>query len=31
MVLVLDPTEVLTRAEQSLLDRFAADTNKASV
>ena len=31
MVLLLDPTEVLTRAEQSLLDSFQAESKKASV
>ncbi len=31
MVLLLDPTEVLTRAEQSLLDSFQAESKKARV
>ncbi|MDY6948942.1 MAG: chemotaxis protein CheW [Pseudomonadota bacterium] len=31
MVLLLDPTEVLTRAERGLLDSFQAETRKASV
>lgn len=31
MVLVLDPTELLTRAERSLLDSFQAESKKASV
>jgi purine-binding chemotaxis protein CheW len=30
MVLLLDPTEVLTRTERSLLDSFQAESNKAS-
>jgi purine-binding chemotaxis protein CheW len=30
MVLLLDPTEVLTRAERSLLDSFQAESRKAS-
>jgi purine-binding chemotaxis protein CheW len=30
MVLLLDPTEVLTRAEQSLLESFQAETQKAN-
>jgi purine-binding chemotaxis protein CheW len=29
MVLVLDPTELLTRAEQGLLDKFQSETRKA--
>jgi purine-binding chemotaxis protein CheW len=30
IVLLLDPTELLTRAEQGLLDKFQADTRKAN-
>ena len=30
MVLVLDPTELLTRAEQGLLDKFQSETRKAN-
>ena len=30
IVLLLDPTELLTRAEQGLLDKFQAETRKAN-